>query len=58
MGFVIEFMMIGMISVGSYLAIENIKNADNIHDVIVEIISLVFFVACLIGFVILAIMLS
>lgn len=58
MGIVIEFMIIGMIFVGIYLAIENIKNADNIHDVIVEIIGLVFFVACLIGFAVLAIMVS
>lgn len=58
MGYVIEFMILGMMFFGSCLAIDNIKNADNIHDVVVEIIGLVFFTACLIGFVVLAIMVS
>lgn len=58
MGFVIEFMMFGMIFVLSCLAINNIKNADNLHDVIGDIAALVFSVACLIGFVILAIIVS
>ena len=58
MGFVIEFMMVGMILVLMCLAINNIKNADNIYDVIGDIAALVFSVACLIGFVVLAIIVS
>jgi hypothetical protein len=58
MGYVIEFMMVGMILVLMCLAINNIKNADNIHDVIGDIAALVFSVACLIGFVVLAIIVS
>ncbi len=58
MGYVIEFMMVGMIFVLICLAINNIENADNIHDVIGDIMSLVFSIACLIGFVVLAIVVS
>jgi hypothetical protein len=56
MGYVIEFMMVGMILVGIYLSINNIENADNVYDAIGDIIGLVLSVVLLIGFMVLVIM--
>lgn len=58
MGYVIEFMMVGMILVGIYLSINNIENADNIYDAVGDIIGLVFSVALLIGFIVLVVIVS
>ncbi len=55
MGYVIEFMMVGMLLVGIYLSINNIENADNIYDAIGDIIGLVFSIVLLIGFMVLVI---